>query len=113
MTARITAHQVLVKARALINDPKHWTADAFAKAGSGLMVSPRSSKAVCWCADGAIQRAAWATISDAKERARWTLDDVARAEHGASYVGVNDELGHEAIIGVFDLAIERLGGDTP
>jgi hypothetical protein len=49
--------QVLITARALIADKKHWTQKAFARDKCGRKVSPVSEEATRFCALGAVMRA--------------------------------------------------------
>jgi hypothetical protein len=51
------AIQILKRARELIN--QGWTKSAYARDKDGLKVPNSSSKAVCWCVEGAIYRAAY------------------------------------------------------
>lgn len=50
----MTVKDNLIAARALIDTPEKWTRNAKARSASGIATLPRSSKAVCWCAYGAL-----------------------------------------------------------
>lgn len=49
-----TTHDVLVKARALIDKPEAWTKGALARASTGRRAREDGPGAVCWCVSGAI-----------------------------------------------------------
>jgi len=49
-----TPLEALRKARALLENPEHWTTGAFARDINGDMVTPSSGYAVAWCAEGAL-----------------------------------------------------------
>lgn len=48
--------EVLAKAADLIEPEGAWTQGKFAREASGLAQDPKSPKAICWCARGAIIR---------------------------------------------------------
>jgi hypothetical protein len=51
---KVMVKKALVSARALIEDPKHWTQGANATDSSGKITMPNSPNACCFCANGAI-----------------------------------------------------------
>jgi hypothetical protein len=53
-----TVLDVLKKATALLSDPKKWTKGTEARSEKGNAVKPTSRNAVCFCAVGALERAA-------------------------------------------------------
>ena len=57
MNDNLKAADLLDKAAELIAQPGAWTQMAYARNAEGNPCSPRSRKAVCWCAMGALQRA--------------------------------------------------------
>jgi hypothetical protein len=98
--------ELLKAARDLISDPAHHTTKAFARNGEGRRVTllGNDPDAVCWCAVGAIQCLA-RNRYDRREAIK-ALDDVALDIFGVSIVAVNDDRGHEAVMRVYDRAIE-------
>lgn len=53
----MTPREVLLKAAALVE--RGWTQDAGARSAKGNHVRSTGRAAVCWCAEGAIQKAAF------------------------------------------------------
>lgn len=62
--------EILKKAREIIADPIRWTKGAFALDKNKETALPNWNEAVCWCAEGAIQKAVWDMKAwhDSKER---------------------------------------------
>ena len=101
---------VLVRARALISLPAGWTQKAFARNHAGDPVEYWDREAVCFCVQGAKQRAAAEldVAGSAATVAGEMLYDAAFDLFGSySLVTVNDQLGHGAVIETLDLAISR------
>lgn len=102
-----SALTVLREARELISDPKRWTTQGYARDSQGEFTSALSVRAVCWCAEGAVLRSA----SDPEKCfvPFDILNEVARRipkkTSGNQIVAVNDELGHAAVLRMFDAAI--------
>ena len=99
--------ELLVKAKAVIADPKHWTQGWYAKDVEGLNVGPSTPKAVCWCSLGAIQKVAHEEVTySTRLTAGGYLSRVA-AECG--YIRIpefNDNSSHEAVMKAWDKAIK-------
>jgi hypothetical protein len=68
--ARTLGKQVLISARTLIADPARWTTGALARDTDGSQVEWNGQSASKWSAIGAIYRAAYDLIADAKEAER-------------------------------------------
>ena len=51
-----TIYYLTMKAWQLLEDPKHWTKDAFARNKDGQEVDESSPDAVCWCVVGACRK---------------------------------------------------------
>lgn len=77
----------------------------FATDENGEEVDELSSKAVCFCAAGALRRSA----KDLGIRDRRAASDILsrNAPHGTDYVLVSDCKGHDAIHDLFDKAIKE------
>ena len=96
---------ILQRARALIEDERHWCPGDLARDTRGFSVSPTDSNAEQRCAVGAILAAAYQFTGDldrAKEVAMVAMRPVIGA---TSLTHVNDAEGHAAILNLFDLAI--------
>jgi hypothetical protein len=97
---------VLTHARDLIADPKKWTRDAYARTAKGVITGIGDEDAECFCAQGAIQRAARLSKAvpayDATEAARKALP--AKYSHIENF---NDAHGttHADVMAFFDSAI--------
>lgn len=101
--------QVLEAARALIADPKLWTTGAAARDVAGRRVDPASLDAVCWCALGAL-RAVDPDIDEGHQAARALRASGAKLYVLAPFL-VNDNLGHAAVLAMYDDAIDRVAPD--
>lgn len=102
----MTASEILRAARSLISDQACWTQGKAARSASGREVMPSSKRAVCWCAQGAVERVSssqFETASEALEALRRFAPsfDPSFSEP----FEVNDVFGHEATLQMFDLAI--------
>jgi hypothetical protein len=112
-----TAKNTLIKARALIADPARWTQNALARDAHGdshPQAHPQSNniswdglrgddpQACSWCAIGAVQH-----VEPSSLKALKLLDEAAETRYGLSTANVNDVLGHEAVLEIYDHAIEE------
>lgn len=120
------AAQILKEAKAIIADPSRWTKGAFARDKYGTKVYALAPAATCFCALGAVYKAADAYGADeyhdlapklfgpdydctyeTPQEMQKALDALSdNTEDGI--VQVNDEDGHEAVLAVFDKAISSL-----
>ena len=98
---------VLTAAYNLLLDPKRWIQGAMATDKDGYSVRPETPKAVCFCSIGAIRRVAPLKYDAApREMARSLLSRAAHQEFGVNPVCVNDDLGHDIALLMFEKAIE-------
>lgn len=105
----ISALQVLKEARALIEDPKHWTTGVEARDKNGNAVPVFNPEACQFCALGAVNRAASVhpgQILDAITALLTTVSNIFPGYDGTP--DVNDQLGHAAVLTLFDETIRRL-----
>ena len=99
--------ELLIKAKAVIADPKHWTQDWYAKDAEGQPVGPRKSYAVCWCSLGAFGKVAHEENTYAARFAAAGYLDVVVDEYGYSDVSdFNDNSSHETVMRAWDKAIK-------
>jgi hypothetical protein len=96
---------ILVAARALIEQPKAWTQGEYARDKKGNRVPLTSRQATCWCAMGATGRAQAGNIPAgvrARDRLRAAIGD-------RSIPGWNDapERTHAEVLAAFDRAISN------
>lgn len=99
--------KLLSEAQELIRDPKNWCQGPFALDAEGVSVSPGSSSACCFCADGAMER----VLSDQLDfstynKARRVLTDAAFDMGVLGVVFLNETTDHPTVMKMFDLAIE-------
>ena len=100
--------QVIEKARALIEDERHWCRGELARDVNALSVCPTDSRAERRCALGALIAAAYHITNDYSR----AYDLAIRAErplHGcATLVNVNDVRGHAALLALLDEVIAAM-----
>ena len=98
--------ELLIKAKAVIADPKHWAQGWYAKDAEGQPVGPRKSYAVCWCSVGALEKVAHEenTHDTHSTTARYLFD--VSAECGYDIIDLNDNSSHEAVMRAWDKAIK-------
>ena len=99
--------EFLIKAKAVIADPKHWTQGWYAHNADGFDVESCNPEAVCWCSVGAINKVAHEEgVSDTRFKATQYLAQMAEE---CGYIGIsdfNDNLSHEAVMREWDEAIK-------
>lgn len=97
--------KIIKDARALITDPANWTQGEYAKDRQGDKCDPMSSKAICFCALGAIQKAGQLE-SDDNLPADWLEHSISKIKPQIISVNrFNDNHTHEEVLAVFDAAI--------
>lgn len=101
--------EVLIAGRKLIEDPARWTQGHLARDAEGNKTAMINA-GVRWCAAGAVCRVDNQFLDiNACTNAWSALNEAARKLHKRPVVWVNDELGHEAVLKVYDLAIANCG----
>lgn len=105
------ALKVLKQAKALIEDKSNWTQKTYARDCNGDSVPAINSEAVCFCSVGAIANVTYQSASLAKHlQAETYVDNCALDLYGMTMVHVNDQLGHRAVMNMFDEAIKQAEG---
>lgn len=100
--------EILKFARGLIADENRWCQGNSAKDQYGVAAHPCDPSAVQWCAMGAIQVATknlepWIIVENL-ELIKKKSDEL----FNMGFVNVNDRLGHEAVMQIFDKVILEL-----
>jgi hypothetical protein len=108
--AKTLQKQVLINARALITDRRHWTRGVLARTANDCNVEWHDKSATKWCAMGAIYRAAYDLVGDPLQATR-IGNEVAKSISPprwfrASLPAMNDWRGHAAVLAVFDKALQ-------
>ena len=99
--------ELLIKAKAVIADPKHWTQGWYAHNAEGQDVEPAEPDAVCWCSLGALKKVAHEENANGACFAATEYLAVVAAECGYSGISdFNDNLSHEAVMREWDEAIK-------
>jgi hypothetical protein len=93
----ITVREVLCKARKLISDKKHWCRGAWHQKRAGVDQ---------YCALGALHEIGKGSDGNTNAIVNKTLGAASRELYSTDIVNVNDDLGHEATLKMFDRAIE-------
>lgn len=100
--------EILIAAKAVIADPKHWTKGAIAKNSDGYSTYVSSETASCWCSVGAYYRVAEAI--DETPIAITAFETLTRAATAfgrfLSVADMNDASDHATVMSVWDKAIE-------
>ena len=100
----------LLAAKAVIEDPQHWTHRYYATDDQGIEIDPTNQRACRWCATGAIMKGLpqWSWINSFKESdAAKLLDGVSKYLFSVGLISVNDKIGHEAVMAVYDESIAQ------
>lgn len=112
----MTALEILKAARELLSDESRWTKEASARTIAGEETDALSRKAVCWCMDGAIEKAmgGWSSCRDEYSKAADALaastHDGIGVLHRDEFVLFNDDpkTTHADMLAAFDRAIAAL-----
>ena len=100
--------QVLIKARALIADPDHWTMNVLARNAAGYSAHWCDPSAAKWCAVGAIYRGAYELVGSKQEATRIGKEvakGIAPIWLGRSLMNYELCRGHAAVLARFDRAL--------
>ena len=99
--------ELLIKAKAVIADPKHWTKGQYARDAKGQASAPCGPDAVCWCSLGALDKVAHEEYTyDARFAATRCLFDVSEKYGYNGIVDLNDNSSHEIVMKAWDAAIK-------
>jgi hypothetical protein len=97
--------QIVERARALIEDERHWCPGALARDAFGYSVRPTDTNAEQRCALGALVAAAAEFTNDPHLAHHLAMTAMRPLVGATSLTHINDEEGHAAVLALFDLAI--------
>jgi hypothetical protein len=97
--------QILERARALIEDERHWCRGDLARDAMGFSVSPTDSSVEQRCALGALMAAACEFATDAHRAHDLAITAMRPLVGATSLTHINDIAGHAAVLTLFDVAI--------
>lgn len=106
----MNSYELLVEAKKLIEDPKNWTQDTYARDKYGKSVSVNDKTATCFCSIGALYR----TVHDKIGYYEYQFNLIDLAERALSTEArdaiewFNDNSSHSDVMRVWDKAIKRL-----
>ncbi len=99
-----TVKELLTEARRTITDPDRWTTRVMARDVSMEAVDPYDPRAQRWCAIGSLMLA---SVTLAPTRAyEEAVDALLDGAGDRGLFETNDQLGHAAVLAMFDRAIE-------
>jgi hypothetical protein len=104
-----TSAEILKAARARIADPKNWTQEHYARTDKGRPVGSNEAGAVCWCAIGALNAELGANASGEESAFKMLWNASGELFRMGPHM-VNDDLGHSAVLKIYDRAIELAEG---
>jgi len=94
--------QVIEKARALIEEERHWCRGELARDVNAVSVCPTDTRAERRCALGALIAAAYALTNDLRRAHELAISAVRPLYGSATLVNVNDIRGHAAVLALLD-----------
>lgn len=98
----LTPLEILIKARALIADPKNWTNGHYARDKDGNPVDHRSEEATCFCSKGAFNRV---LPSDYRH---WNVAyNILTQFMDGNVIYYNDSHTHDEVMSAWDHAIKE------
>lgn len=102
---------VIVRAREILSDPKHWIKSTYARNLVGDSVLATSPHAVCWCSMGALWKAFDEVGKNTTRMEAYTFLQKNLLEN-EDIAGFNDnpDTTHSDVMAAFDRAIESLEG---
>jgi hypothetical protein len=100
--------QVIEKARALIEDERHWCRGELARDMHALSVCPTDTRAERRCALGALIAAAYQLTNDFSRAHDLAITAVRPLYGSATLVNVNDVRGHAAVLALLDEVVDAM-----
>lgn len=95
-----SAYDILTEAQERIRDPQQWAQGHYAYTKTGRACDYAAKGAVCWCAMGTLYK------SRATKRVHTCIQEAADGMFSRAVIGINDILGHDAVMRMFDRARE-------
>jgi len=97
--------QIVERARALIEDERHWCRNELARDANGRSVDPTDQRVVRRCGLGALIAAAYQITNDHRQAHALAITALRPVHGSATLVKINDIRGHSAGLAVFDEVI--------
>lgn len=105
--------EILIEAGKRIAKPERWTTGAMARTRAGEIICPLDRKAAQFDAIGSLIKTCRIDLEDEHDWRRWKeaapamfeLHSASNRIHRRTLEGVNDDLGHEAVLDVYRAAI--------
>ncbi len=109
MKKKATVDDVIRSAFPLVNNEKTWTRNCEARDADGRTVRATSPHAICWCAYGALEKAAFDLTGNGGVASRLQRDAAVKLsgfDFGRSLSDINDSIGgREAVVALFKKAL--------
>jgi hypothetical protein len=102
---------ILKEALDLLQDPSHWTRNAFARDDIGMPCQGGDPTAVCWCVSGSLIKTGKSRPVSELTLAFARLATAAEMLYNIDPVAVNDFIGYDAAIEVLKKAIDLTESD--
>lgn len=99
--------EILRRARDRIKDPANWTKEVYARDGYGREVDPPDPEACSWCAIGSVMCEMGIFLSEYADMVRCAPVGYLFSVAGVHIPSINDDYGHDAVMGMFEEAIKR------
>lgn len=99
--------QIVERARALIEDERHWCRNDLARDATGQSVDPTSQAAVKRCGLGALITAAYQITNDHRQAHELAVKALRPLYGNTTVIKVNDIRGHSAVLALLDEALAQ------
>jgi hypothetical protein len=94
--------QIVERARALIEEERHWCRNELARDANGRSVGPTDPRAVRRCGLGALIAAAYQVTNDHRRTHDLAIAALRPLHGSTTLVKINDIRGHSAVLALFD-----------
>jgi hypothetical protein len=94
--------QIIKRARALIEDERHWCRNELARDANGRSLDPTDRSAARRCGLGALIAAAYEITNDHRCAQELAIGALRLTCGSSTLVNVNDTRGHAAVLALFD-----------
>jgi hypothetical protein len=94
--------QIVERARALIENERHWCRNELAREANGRSMDPTDRSVVRRCGLGALMAAAYEITSDHRRTQDLAINALRPTCGSSTLVNINDMRGHAAVLALFD-----------